>query len=234
MPIRTLTDDEFDSFVVENSLAVVMFDAPWDVGPGMAIRPSWEQAHERFAEYVAFGEVNTDLHRRSAASLRVENVPTVFYYRDSKLVQRVVGVHEIRLRVKTLIGQRLPASHDGDFCELYVDIRLNESRLEELLAQQLHGVKDRCYIICSWGDLCVRKNDAYRWWKPSSNDAFLYSRFVIELDRTEKATHAEYIQGVREVMTSLRGRSARVVAACDFEDELDQSDWSRAKARYPT
>jgi hypothetical protein len=226
-----LTDDEFDQFLQENRHAVVVFDAPWDVGPGRAMRVELEKAHERFAADVAFGEIDTDVHCRNAKLLRVENVPTVFYYRESKLIQRVVGVHEVSVRLKSLLGRR-PVVHDDDFCHLYVDIRMSRERLEKLLATQLRGVTDHSAVDYSWGDLDVRKNNEYRWWKPSSSDAFLFSRYVIEVNRDERATHEEYLQGIRQVMSMLRKRRAPVVASCGFEEELDQTDFERLKAKY--
>jgi len=229
--IRTLTDDEFDKFVGANSCVVVVFDASWDVGPGRALLAELEKARQRFSGDVAFGQIDVDAHREHAERLRVENVPTVFYFRDSRLVLRVVGVHAVDLRLKSVLKRR-PAIHD-DHCDLYVDLWMSEPRLERLLAAQLSGVTDHSSIDCRWGDLLIRRNDEYRWWKPSSSDAFLFSRYVIEVNRDEQATHEEYVQGIRQVMSILRARRAPVVASCEFEGELDQADFERLKAKYP-
>ena len=55
MEIRRISEDEFESFLREKEYAVVLFDAPWDVGPGALIRPLFEKAAAALSNRVNFG-----------------------------------------------------------------------------------------------------------------------------------------------------------------------------------
>ena len=59
MEIRRVSEDDYESFLREKEYAVVLFDAPWDLGPGALIRPLFEKAAGAFGGRVNFGEVNS-------------------------------------------------------------------------------------------------------------------------------------------------------------------------------
>ena len=41
MEIRRVSEDEYESFLREKAYTVILFDAPWDIGPG-ALGRVWQ------------------------------------------------------------------------------------------------------------------------------------------------------------------------------------------------
>src|SRR5205823_6456616 len=80
-----LSSATYPDFTERNQFAVVLFDAPWDVGGAKAILPSMESAFLKYGDQVQFGEVNIDEHQDVAASVRLLNVPAIAYYRRGEL-----------------------------------------------------------------------------------------------------------------------------------------------------
>lgn len=107
MEIRNLSDDEYESFLLEKEYAVVLFDAPWDVGGGAAIRPRFERAASAFADRVNFGEVNCDEQIRVPGTIKIVNVPTVAYYKGGVLVAALIGyAQDVTGRTEAMLNGR--------------------------------------------------------------------------------------------------------------------------------
>lgn len=91
MEIPRLTEDVYECFVREWGHAVILFDAPWDVGPGRTMRPLFLEAARTYGDRVGFGEVNVDEFVRRPGGVAIANVPVVVYYRRGKVVAEMVG-----------------------------------------------------------------------------------------------------------------------------------------------
>jgi hypothetical protein len=61
-------------------------------------------------------------------------------------------------------------------------------------------------------------------------DDFVSWRAKVEVYAAASTPGRIVVELVRSVMTCLRGNGHRVVASCDFEDELPQDDWADIKA----
>lgn len=94
MAARKLSDDEYESFLSEKKFAVILFDAPWDVGPGAEIRPRFEKAVALFGERVNFGEINVDESARVAKSIPIVSIPNVAYFKNGRLIAALVGENQ--------------------------------------------------------------------------------------------------------------------------------------------
>jgi thioredoxin 1 len=114
MEIHRVSEDEYESFLREKEYAVVLFDAPWDVGPGALIRPRFEKAAKAFHGRVNFGEVNCDELVRVARSIRLANVPTVAYYKDGQLLAALVSAQQdVTARTRAMLDGKRIGRRDG-------------------------------------------------------------------------------------------------------------------------
>jgi thioredoxin-like negative regulator of GroEL len=113
MAIRRVSEDDYESFLLEKEFAVVLFDAPWDVGPGASIRPPFEAAAEAFSSRVNFGEVNCDEFDR-VKSVPIVNVPTVAYYKGGRLIAAPVGAsQDVTARTRAMLEGKRIGRKDG-------------------------------------------------------------------------------------------------------------------------
>jgi hypothetical protein len=108
------------------------------------------------------------------------------------------------------------------YCELYVNSLHSRDGLSDAIQAVAQGTFDGCYIDCDWGSLYVRKNNEYSPLKARGESGFLYYRYVVEINTIDNAgTTSAYVDGIRNLISRLRYLNALVVAACDFEDQLD-------------
>lgn len=89
----TVTDESFQSDVVQNS-KVVLLDAwaPW-CGPCRIVGPIMEQlAAESNGRYVV-GKLNVDENPRTASQFQIQSIPTMLIFKNGAVVDRIVGAH---------------------------------------------------------------------------------------------------------------------------------------------
>jgi thioredoxin 1 len=90
MTVEELTGGNFDKFASQNSSAVVDMWAPW-CGPCRMVSPVIERLSDRYKGRVAFGKLNTDDHGEKAGALGIMSIPTLLFYKQGRLVDRLVG-----------------------------------------------------------------------------------------------------------------------------------------------
>ena len=89
MPLRDLTDANFDSEVDQHSVIVMDFWAPW-CAPCRAFAPIFEAAAERYPE-VLFARIDTEAEPELARQFEVKSVPTLLGVRDGTIVKVQMG-----------------------------------------------------------------------------------------------------------------------------------------------
>jgi hypothetical protein len=104
-------------------------------------------------------------------------------------------------------------------CFLYVDAE-DRTAVLDTLARRFGVEPERRTLTLPGFELDVVGNDART---PGRPDTFVEWGTNVEVYATS-APDAEVVRFVSDLMTFLRSRGHRVVAACDFEDELPQSD----------
>ncbi len=88
----TLTDTNFREEVLENKQPVLVdFWADW-CGPCHIIAPAIEELADDFDGQVKVGKVEVDNNQRVAAQYDIRSIPTLLFFKDGQVVDRVVGI----------------------------------------------------------------------------------------------------------------------------------------------
>ncbi|MBU0762146.1 MAG: thioredoxin [Candidatus Altiarchaeota archaeon] len=85
-----LSDDGFEGVVSKHSLVVADLWAPW-CGPCRMLAPVIEELAAEYSGKVVFGKLNVDDNQDTASKFEVMSIPTLLFFKDGHLVDRVVG-----------------------------------------------------------------------------------------------------------------------------------------------
>jgi thioredoxin 1 len=80
MATRELTEQTFESTIVDGGIVLVDFWAGW-CGPCLAFAPVYQGAAEDNPDIV-FGKVDTEDQQNLAAAMRIQSIPTLMIFRD--------------------------------------------------------------------------------------------------------------------------------------------------------
>jgi len=86
-----VTDQNFEDEVLKSTLPVLVdIWAPW-CGPCRMIAPVVEKLAEKYDQRFKFCRLNIDQNPQSATNYQVMSIPTLIFFKDGKMVDRVVG-----------------------------------------------------------------------------------------------------------------------------------------------
>jgi len=85
-----VNDSTFESFVSKYPRVVVDCWAPW-CGPCRMLSPTIDALAKEMKGEVAFAKLNTDDNYGTAAKFRIMSIPTLLFFKDGKLVNKMVG-----------------------------------------------------------------------------------------------------------------------------------------------
>ncbi len=87
----TITDDSFQSEVVQSSIPVLVdFWAVW-CGPCRMVAPIVDELAVEYEGRVKVGKVDVDSEQKIAADYGIRSIPTLLIFKDGELADQIVG-----------------------------------------------------------------------------------------------------------------------------------------------
>ncbi len=87
--ITQLTNNNFQTFITTNKLAVVDFYADW-CGPCKVVAPILEELSNELKQ-ISFGKVNADDEGVLAGEHNISSIPTILIFKNGAPVNQLVG-----------------------------------------------------------------------------------------------------------------------------------------------
>jgi thioredoxin 1 len=89
--VKEVGSQEWDKDVLgSKGLMMVDFWAPW-CGPCRSVAPIVEELSVEYAGKVQFAKLNTDDNQDIAVRYQVMGIPTLMFFKDGQIVDKVVG-----------------------------------------------------------------------------------------------------------------------------------------------
>lgn len=104
--VSEVTDQTFDSEVIQSPLPVLVdFWAVW-CGPCRALAPTVDAIAEKYQGKVKVVKLNVDDNPRTASHYKIKGIPTLLLFVGGQVVEQVVGVAS-KEKISELIDTRL-------------------------------------------------------------------------------------------------------------------------------
>jgi len=86
-----LSPSNFDHFIINNDIPVVVdFWAPW-CGPCRMMAPTFESVAKKFPLKIRFAKLNTESFGQIAAKYSISGIPTMILFKNGKEIKRISG-----------------------------------------------------------------------------------------------------------------------------------------------
>lgn len=102
MATTEINAQNFKDTIEKDGITILDFWADW-CGPCKRFGPIFEQASEENPQ-VTFGKVDTEANQELSAALQIQSIPTIMFFRDGVLLERVSGLMSAA-DIKELVGK---------------------------------------------------------------------------------------------------------------------------------
>jgi thioredoxin len=103
--LKHFDSSSFDTELTGSKPVMVDFYADW-CAPCLILGPHVEKIAEHYDGKASVGKLNVDTNGQVAARYGIQGIPTVLFFKDGKLMDRVVGLvpeEELTRRLDSLI-----------------------------------------------------------------------------------------------------------------------------------
>ncbi|MFZ5569682.1 MAG: thioredoxin family protein [Thermodesulfobacteriota bacterium] len=93
--------EAFDALIQSGGVALIDYNAPW-CAPCRLQEPILKELAVQFEGKVPIAAINVDELPKLAADLGIQSIPTLIIYKNSKEIQRFVGIQAQNVLAETL------------------------------------------------------------------------------------------------------------------------------------
>jgi hypothetical protein len=110
--------------------------------------------------------------------------------------------------------------NDTLFCSICVDSSLSRDAMASLVAELIGGVVVRGGVDCAWGRIAVDDDYGMFEIRVADPDDFLGWPTLLEVMPLDSAHREDVVPAVISLMKALIARGMRVLAQCDYAEDL--------------
>jgi len=110
------------------------------------------------------------------------------------------------------------------YCQIFIDTEMNENEIVKTIKSFINGkiMSIETHIKNKILDIQINLNEEYdETRKRDIKSGFLFYPYYLDIFPSENNNEREYISHIKQLISFLEEKNCVVVAACDFEDELD-------------
>lgn len=108
------------------------------------------------------------------------------------------------------------------YCKVFLDTNLSYEEIFSMVEKYVAGKKESLnYIIADWCEISIQRNKEYNVEQYLLDiDDFVYWKYYLDIEPME-IEEEEYIKKIFDLLKYLKIYCRGVIAACDFEEELN-------------